>query len=56
MNASEYDVMTEEGESEFGRPMNGTGNELISLSSHSEHNRLTQKHVPHFLEEQMKVF
>ncbi len=29
MNASEYDVMTEEGESEFGRPMNGTGNELI---------------------------
>ncbi len=56
VNASEYDVMTEEGESEFGRPMNGTGNELISLSSHSEHNRLTQKHVPHFLEEQMKVF
>ncbi len=29
VNASEYDVMTEEGESECGRPMNGTGNELI---------------------------
>lgn len=29
MNASEYDRMVEEDESECGRPLNGTGHELI---------------------------
>lgn len=33
VNASEYDVMTEEGESECGRPMNGT--EDVDVSEHS---------------------
>jgi len=29
VNTSEYDLMTEEDESECGRPLNGTGHELI---------------------------